>query len=58
LRGVIAREKVEAEIKDLVAGIHPGRQSPDGLMLFKSVGAAIEDLTAARLVIAALSEAH
>jgi hypothetical protein len=45
LRGVIARY--------LVAGTHPGRQSPDDLMLFKSVGAAIEDLSAARLVIAA-----
>jgi ornithine cyclodeaminase len=33
-----------------VRGIHPGRRDPDEITLFKSVGAAIDDLAAARLV--------
>lgn len=50
-RGVITRDRVEAQLEDLVSGRHPGRQSPEDILLFKSVGAAIEDLAAARLVI-------
>jgi ornithine cyclodeaminase len=30
--------------------VHPGRRSADEITLFKSVGAALEDLAAARLV--------
>lgn len=48
--GAIARENVRAELADLCAGSHPGRRSPDEMTLFKSVGTALEDLCAARLV--------
>jgi ornithine cyclodeaminase len=49
--GVLARERVRAELAELVAGAHPGRQSPNEITLFKSVGTALEDLCAARLVL-------
>jgi ornithine cyclodeaminase len=51
--GVIAREHVRAELADLCAGRHPGRTRDDEVTLFKSVGTALEDLCAARLVAAA-----
>lgn len=44
-------DRVVADIADLAAGRHPGRTSADEVTLFKSVGAAIEDLAAARLVL-------
>jgi ornithine cyclodeaminase len=49
--GVLARERVRAELAQLVAGAHPGRRSADEITLFKSVGTALEDLCAARLVL-------
>jgi ornithine cyclodeaminase/alanine dehydrogenase-like protein (mu-crystallin family) len=48
--GVITRERIRAELADLVASRHPGRRSPDEITVFKSVGTALEDLCAARLV--------
>lgn len=56
-RGVIGREKIEGELADLVSGRKPGRRSGDEVIMFKSVGAAVEDLAAARLVLAAVAEA-
>jgi ornithine cyclodeaminase/alanine dehydrogenase-like protein (mu-crystallin family) len=50
-RGGLRREAVRAELADLVSGRHPGRTSPDRITLFKSVGAALEDLCAAQLVV-------
>jgi len=52
-RGVISRERVEGELADLVGGRVPGRRTAEEITLFKSVGTAIEDLAAARLVMAA-----
>jgi len=49
--GVLARGRVRAELAELVTGAHPGRQRPDEITLFKSVGTALEDLCAARLVL-------
>jgi ornithine cyclodeaminase len=49
--GTIAREHVRAELADLCAGRHPGRTRDDEITLFKSVGTALEDLCAARLVV-------
>jgi len=49
--GALARERVLAELAELVAGTHPGRRSKDEITLFKSVGTALEDLCAARLVV-------
>jgi ornithine cyclodeaminase len=49
--GLLARERVRAELAELVAGAHPGRRSRDEITLFKSVGTALEDLCAARLAL-------
>ena len=49
--GVLVRERVRAELAELVAGAHPGRRSPEEITLFKSVGTALEDLCAAGLVV-------
>ena len=50
-RRVIGRERVEGELADLVTGRVTGRQSAEEITLFKSVGTALEDLAAARLVL-------
>ena len=42
---------MRAELAELVTGTHPGRQRPGEITLFKSVGTALEDLCAARLVV-------
>jgi len=49
--GVIGREHVRLELGDLICGRDPGRTSRDEITLFKSVGAAIEDITAAALAV-------
>jgi ornithine cyclodeaminase len=49
-RGLITREHVVAELAQLLRGEVPGRASDDDVTLFKSVGTALEDLAAARLV--------
>lgn len=48
--GTLDRGRVMAELADLVSGRHPGRSTKEGITLFKSVGTALEDLCAARLV--------
>jgi ornithine cyclodeaminase len=55
-RGVIARERIEGELSDLVSGRVNGRQGAEEITLFKSVGTAIEDLAAAKLIMAAAGE--
>lgn len=47
--GVLARSDIKAELAELVTGRHPGRTRPDEITLFKSVGAALEDLAGAIL---------
>ena len=54
--GVITAEHVHAELGELVAGIRPGRASPDQITLYKSVGVAVQDAAAAALVLAAARE--
>ncbi|MEQ1900195.1 MAG: ornithine cyclodeaminase family protein, partial [Devosia sp.] len=44
---------IAADLAALVTGAHPGRANPEEITLFKSVGAAIEDLAIARLVLKA-----
>ncbi len=51
-RGLIARDRIEGELADLVCGRVPGRRDAEEITLFKSVGSAIEDLAAARLIVA------
>ena len=55
-RGLIGRERIEGELSDLVSGRTTGRRSADEIILFKSVGTAIEDLAAAKLIVAADGE--
>jgi alanine dehydrogenase len=50
-RGVIARERIEGELADLISGRVAGRGGADEITLFKSVGSAIEDLAAAQLLL-------
>ncbi|HEV7255961.1 MAG TPA: ornithine cyclodeaminase family protein [Mesorhizobium sp.] len=46
LSGALTPEGIEADLYDLTREKHPGRRSDDEITLFKSVGAAIEDLAA------------
>lgn len=55
-RGVIQRERIEGELADLVSGRVRGRKQADEITLFKSVGTALEDLAAARWVLAAVEK--
>lgn len=57
-RGIIRRERIEGELADLVCGRVPGRRDEGEITLFKSVGTAIEDLAAARLLVAGAGEAR
>ncbi len=50
-RGVIGREHVLGELAQLLRGEVRGRVADTDITLFKSVGAAIEDLAAAQLVV-------
>jgi len=50
---VIASRSEVIEIGAVVAGADPGRRSAEELTLFKSVGVAVEDVTAAALVLRA-----
>lgn len=49
--GVIQESNVAADLIELCKGRHPGRQRDDEITLFKSVGTAIEDLAAAKLML-------
>src|SRR5581483_927914 len=55
-RGLIGRDRIEGELSDLVSGRALGRRGADEIILFKSVGTAIEDLAAAKLIVAATEE--
>ena len=44
--GVLAADAIVADLSELARGEKHGRASPDEITLFKSVGAALEDLAA------------
>jgi ornithine cyclodeaminase/alanine dehydrogenase-like protein (mu-crystallin family) len=48
--GAVGDEHIVGEIGEVAIGRVPGRRSPDEITLFKSVGLAVEDVAAARLV--------
>lgn len=48
--GLIGEDAVRADLSALVRDEHPGRRESDEITLFKSVGTAVADLGAARLV--------
>ncbi len=47
--GAITEADIAADLHELAGGAHPGRRDDNEITLFKSVGAALEDLAAARL---------
>lgn len=47
--GAITTDSIVADLHDLTRGDHPGRRDAGEITVFKSVGAALEDLAAARL---------
>ena len=47
--GVLKMTDIKADLYDLTRGKHAGRSSDDEITLFKSVGAALEDLAGAIL---------
>ena len=47
---LIAGGEIFAEIGEVVSGVKQGRQTDDEITLFKSLGAAVEDIAAANLV--------
>lgn len=49
--GVISAERIEGEPADLVSGRVTGRCHEQEIILFKSVGSAIEDLAAAQMIV-------
>jgi ornithine cyclodeaminase len=50
IKAGLMQESALGELAELCSGVHPGRQDDREITLFKSVGAAIEDLAAATLV--------
>jgi alanine dehydrogenase len=53
-RGVIDRAQIEAELADLARGRVQGRAARSEITVFKSVGTALEDLAAARMIVTAV----
>jgi alanine dehydrogenase len=51
--GRMTEEHIWAELGEIVAGLKPGRLSPDEVTLFKSVGVAVQDVAAAAAVLEA-----
>jgi ornithine cyclodeaminase len=49
--GIIKKSNIAAELSELCKGKHPGRTRDDEITLFKSVGTAVEDLAAAKLML-------
>jgi ornithine cyclodeaminase/alanine dehydrogenase-like protein (mu-crystallin family) len=55
--GAIGPGHIRGEIGEVLIGKAPGRQSPDELTVFRSLGLAVEDLAAAEYVVARAREA-
>lgn len=48
--GALAQDRIRADLFGLCSGAHPGRTHEQAITVFKSVGTALEDLVAAKLV--------
>jgi ornithine cyclodeaminase len=55
-QGLISADHIHAEVGELIDGSRPGRSSPQQITLYKSVGVAVQDGTAAALVLRAARE--
>ena len=49
--GAVGPEHIKAELGEVLAGMHPGREHEDELAVFESLGIAVEDLASAELVV-------
>lgn len=49
--GAVGPDHIKAELGEVLAGLHPGREREDELTVFESLGIAVEDLAAAELVV-------
>lgn len=49
--GDITRDHIAAELGEVIAGIKPGRTSPEQITFFKSVGVAVQDAMAAKIIL-------
>jgi ornithine cyclodeaminase len=49
--GAIGPDHIEAELGEVLAGMHRGRESEDELTIFESLGIAVEDLASAELIL-------
>jgi ornithine cyclodeaminase/alanine dehydrogenase-like protein (mu-crystallin family) len=49
--GAVGPDHIKAELGEVLAGAHPGRQDEGELTVFESLGIAVEDLAAAELVV-------
>lgn len=49
--GLIGPEHIRAELGDVLAGLHPGREGDAELTVFESLGIAVEDLAAAEVAV-------
>lgn len=52
-KGLISEASIHAELGEIVNGHKPGRESPDEITFFKSVGVAVQDATAANEILRA-----
>jgi len=49
-RGDISRGDIQAQLGEIIAGLKPGRQSPQDITVFDSTGLAIQDIAAGAAV--------
>lgn len=49
--GAVGPEHIKAELGEVLAGMHPGREHEDELTIFESLGIAVEDLASAELIV-------
>ncbi len=49
--GAVGPDHIRAELGEVLAGMHPGRESEGELTVFESLGIAVEDLASAELVL-------
>jgi ornithine cyclodeaminase len=49
--GAIGPAHIRAELGEVLAGMHPGREHEDELTVFESLGLAVEDLASAELIV-------
>lgn len=55
-KGLISEEDIHAELGEIVNGTKPGRESPDEITFFKSVGVAVQDAAVSGAILKAATE--